>query len=435
MKRILLLSTVWLAFISAQAQPLLTLEEAVDLALQNSLGIQISKNELEIAVNNAEKGNAGYWPTVDLNAGGNLRLDNLNNQQFANGNEFNNTNVFSRGVNAGVALNWTIFDGKRMFATYDRLKELQAMGELQVRSTVERTVYDVSLAYFNIVRLQLQLKALELNMAVSAERAQLEKARAEVGKGTTLLAKQAQLDYNAMLTQQTQQQGMIAIAKVQLNRLLNRDAQEAFQVSDSIILKETPNLEAVKQAALSSNTELQVLKKSMVINEYILKEQEADKYPTIALNTNYGYAQNANSAGFQQFSNNIGLTGGFTLRWRLFDGGRVKRNIENTQMLIKNDQLAIRDAELQVHATLTEALLDYQQALKVAELETFNFELANESLFIVKERFRLGVASTLELKDAQTVFDQRANNKALALYQAKVAEINLMYLTGQLAVR
>lgn len=417
------------------SQPVLTLEEAVDIALKNSYGIQISKNELEIAVNNADRGNAGFWPTVDVNAGGNLRLDNFNNQKFANGNEFINTNVFSRGVNAGVALNWTIFDGKRMFAAYDRLKELQAMGELQVRAAVERTVYDVSLAYFDIVRIQLQLKAMDLNIAVSEERLKLEKNRADAGKGNQLLVKQAQLDLSQMKTQQAQLLHQAATAKVRLNQLLNRELNTAFEVEKNLVLADVPDTEALKQVALQNNTELQILKKSVDINTQILKEQEAEKYPTIALTTNYGYSQNANSAGFQQFSNNLGINGGFTFRWRVFDGGRVKRNIANTQLLIENEKLALQESSMMVHATIAQAVLDFKNALQIATMEDANYNLAGESLEIVKERFRLGVANNLELKDAQSAYEQSANRRALALYEAKVAEINLLFLTGQLAVK
>jgi outer membrane protein len=434
MLKAIIVLAVMLSTTSMNAQELLSLEDAIRNALDKSYGIQISKNEVAIAANNFDRGNAGFWPTVNLNAGGNLRLDNFNNQKLTTGAEFLNSNVFVRSANAGIGLEWTIFDGMRMFATYDKLREIKSMTELELRTAVEQTVFDVSLAYFNIVRLQLQLQALELNMAVNQERLQLEDAKAQVGKGNQLLVKQARLDRNSLQADYSKIANEIQVAKVQLNRLLTRDLNTHFAVTDSIVLMETPDIDLLKQKALQANTELQILKKSIQINQLTLKEQEAEKYPSIVLNSNYNYAQTANSAGFSIFNNSLGINGGLSVRWALFDGGRVKRNISNTKLQIDNDRLLLQDSELQVHATIQQAVMNYRNALTIANMEDENYQLATESLEIVKERFRLGVANTLELKDAQTVYDQSANRRALALYDAKIAELNLRFLTGQMAV-
>lgn len=436
MKRLILYNFFSLFLMQGlSAQPLLTLEEAIDIALDKNYGIQISKNNLEVAANNATKGNAGYWPTIDLNAGGGFNWNTFSNQKLATGNDFNLKNQTTTLANGNVALSWTIFDGKRMFAAYERLQELQSMGELQVKAAVEQTVYDVSLSYFNIVSLQLQLDALDKNIGISEERLKLEKARFEVGKSNQLAAKQAQLDYNAMQAQRSTLTNLINVEKVSLNRLLTREIETEYTIADTIILQELQDLESLKQAALKSNTELQILEKATIISEAGLKEVKADKYPTITLNTAYGYNQTINSAGFSQSTNSLGLTSGVTMRWNLFDGGRVRRNIANAQLQIDNDKLTLQESQLNVNAAIQQAVFNFENALSIAKLEDENYRLASESLDIVKERFRLGVANTLELKDAQNVFDQSTNRRALALYNAKVAEINLQFLTGQLAVQ
>lgn len=436
MKRLLLINIFsWFLIQGLSAQPLLTLEEAIDIALDKSFGIRISKNQLEVATNNATKGNAGYWPTIDLNAGGGFNWNTFSNQKLSAGTDFNLKNQTTVLANSNVALNWVIFDGKRMFATYERLQELQSMGELQVKSAVEKTVYDVSLSYFNIVSLQLQLEAIDKNIEISAERLKLEKARFDVGKSNQLAAKQAQLDYNAMQAQRTNQMNLINVEKVILNQLLTRDVETPFIISDTIILQPILDIETLKTTALKSNTELQILEKSTIISEASLKEVQAAKYPTISLNTAYGYNQTVNSDGFTKSNNNLGLTSGLSLKWNLFDGGRVRRNISNAQLQIENDKIAIEESQLNVNSTIQQAVLNFENALSVAKLEEENFILATESINIVKERYRLGVANTLELKDAQNVFDQSTTRRALALYNAKVAEINLQFLTGQLAVQ
>jgi outer membrane protein TolC len=414
------------------AQDILTLDSAIAIALENNYGIKISKNELEIASNNAVKANAGYWPTVTFDGGGTVRFDNLQNQKFSNGSEFNNTNVNSRALNASVNLNWTIFDGKKMFATYERLQELQAIGEINLKESVQNAVYDVMLTYYDIVRLKLQLKALEQNMSVSAERLNLEKMRAQLGKGTQLLVTQADLDYKTQTTTKVQQENAITNAKVRLNQLLARKIDVIFDVTDSIPLNCYPEFEVYKAQAIASNSQLQILRKNIIIQEKILKEQAAEKLPTIGINAGYGYNQSANSAGFSQSSNNLGLNGGLSIRWNLFDGGRVKRNLNNTKIAIENQKLSLDQSTIEMESAILQACNDLTNAKDVARLEEENFTLAQQSIAIIQERFKMGVANTLELKDAQNVFDNATIRRSVALYQAKVAEINLLFLTSRL---
>lgn len=434
MKQLLLINIFFGGlFFGANAQSVLTSEEAIEIALGNSFGIKISKNDLKIAENNATKGNAGFWPTIDWNTSGGFNWNTFSNQKLSTGNDFQLKNQTTNLINSNVALNWTIFDGKRMFATYEKLQELQSMGELQVQSTIEKTIFDVSLNYFTIVSLQLQLKALEQNIQISEERLNLEKARFEVGKSNALSAKQAQLDLNAMLAQKEQQISAIQIQKVALNQLLARDPNTIYEVVDTIQLSAIGVLEELKEKAFVNNTEIQIQEKNRRISELGLKEVKSEKYPSIILNTAYGYNQTINSAGFSQSTNSLGLTTGLSVRWNLFDGGRVRRNISNMEIVIENDQLLLDEMQMNVHASIQQALIQYENALKVAQIEEENYSLAMESLSIVQERYRLGVANTLELKDAQNVFDQSTNRRVLALYNAKVAEINLDYLTGQLS--
>lgn len=433
----LLHKTISLVFISfaisaVSAQETLSLDSAVSIALDKNFGIKISRNDLSIAENNATKGNAGFWPTVTFDGGGTFRFDNIQNQNLANGTEFSNTNVLVRNLNAGVNLNWTIFDGKKMFATYERLQELKGLSETQLKAQVENTVYNVMLTYYDIVRQKIQLNALLQNIAVSEERLQLEKNRKDFGKGTQLAVTQAELDLKTQYSGRLQQQNAIANAKVLLNQLLSRPAETTFEVSDSIPLTLAGDFESLKNKAFAENTQLRILERNTLIQEKMLKEMQADKLPVIAVNAGYGYSQSANSAGFNKSSNNLGLNTGLTLRWNLFDGGRVKRNIANTQLSIENQRLSQEQAKNELESSILQAVQDFNNAREVAQLEEENFALARQSIQIVQERFRMGVANTLELKDAQNVLDAATIRRSVALYQAKLAEINLLFLTGQL---
>ena len=140
------------SFISASGRtqrpelPLLSLEEALTIALEQNYGVRIARNATMIADNNAQGikglGAAGMLPNINLNGGWNESRDNVR-QQFFNGNLQERAGARTDRANASVQLNWTLFDGLQMFAQQDRLHELQQQSDLALRQAIENTIAQV----------------------------------------------------------------------------------------------------------------------------------------------------------------------------------------------------------------------------------------------------------------------------------------------------
>ena len=120
----------------AEAQQLFDLKRCIETGLEQNYSIRIIRNEQQISDNNATPGNAGYLPTVDMSGGfsGNIN-NNRNSPQDGSIEKANGIN--SETGNVGLNVNWTVFDGFGIQAEYSRLKELQRMGELNTRMTIE----------------------------------------------------------------------------------------------------------------------------------------------------------------------------------------------------------------------------------------------------------------------------------------------------------
>ena len=140
------------------------------------------------------KGNAGFLPNINLVASETPSFGYLN-QKLSSGTEINRTNL-TNNVTAGIQLAWVLYDGKRMYLELDRLRELQGIGEINLRIRSEQIVYDVMRAYFNIVRNQELYNSLEEQMNFFEERFRISQTRLEVGKGNQLDVYQAQTDLN-----------------------------------------------------------------------------------------------------------------------------------------------------------------------------------------------------------------------------------------------
>ncbi len=169
MKPIFLIVILSLFILNTYSQEVLTLEQAVEIGLKNNYSIQISKNESVMTANDVFIGNAGMLPSVNLNATQNNSIIN-SEQVFATGQEQSRKNAKSNALTAGVALNWTLFDGLGMFVTYEKLQQLRDMGELNARVSIEAAVESIINTYYAAVMQKQMLKVIRQNMDISTER-------------------------------------------------------------------------------------------------------------------------------------------------------------------------------------------------------------------------------------------------------------------------
>ena len=168
-----------------RAQGVLTLQQAVEIALKNNYSITIAKTQADIAKKNNTLGNAGFSPSLSVNANGSYSSNNTH-QEYASGLLINSNGVVSNGVNSALVLNWTIFDGMKMFATHNKLKELQAMGDLNAKIEIENAVSRIMLAYYDIVRQQQMIRATNEAIKLNEERQKISEKKFEIGSASKL---------------------------------------------------------------------------------------------------------------------------------------------------------------------------------------------------------------------------------------------------------
>jgi outer membrane protein len=418
-------------FSFAQAQERMDIKQAIELGLKNNYAITIARNESEIAKNNYTPGNAGFLPQLSLNASGSLS-DNNTKQNYSSGLVVNKDGVRSNGFNSGVALNWTIFDGMKMFATYDKLKVLKEMGELEARAEVESTVSKIILAYYEIIRQKQLMKTIEDGMDVYAERVKIANAKLEIGSGNKADLLQAKVDMNEQRSALLKQKTNIANAKAQLNNLLARDIQTTFEVPDSIAIGYDPKYEEVKNNLSKQNVSIQLAQRNSLVAKYTLKEIGSQRYPRIGLNAGYNFTRSENQAGFVLLNQNLGLNTGFTASWLLFNGLNTQRQYRNAKMELVNYELLYANAKYEAETQLLLAYNKLQDAMQVLNLERENEALAKENVAIALERFRLGSSTSIELKEAQKSLLDAGSRLVIARYDAATAETELKRLDGTL---
>ncbi len=413
------------------AQEVLTPREAVKIALKNNYSIQIAKNEQKITENNYAAGKTAFLPTLDAN--GNYTKSSTNTKlKFFDGRSINQNNAKSTNMSAGATLNWTIFDGLKMFAAFGRLKEMRKNGELNFKSTVENNITDVLSTYYNIVAQQQVLEVISKNIALSQERVRIAQSKLEYGSGSKFDLLQAQVDLNSDKASLMKGQNDLSSLKIKLDELLGRESGTEFVVQDTIEIDTLLSMDNLKPKVEKENSQLQLAKQNENISKIDLKLAQSDLFPKISLNLGYDFNKSESQAGFVESSQNTGLNYGITASFNIFNGLDTRRQIENAQVNIYTSKTQFKQVNNQVHSNLLNTFRRYKNSLELISLDTENLKVAEENVSIALEKIKLGNITPLEFRETQTKMLSAKSNLVSAQYDAKVAEIELLKLSGQL---
>lgn len=412
-------------------QEVLTLEDAIRIGLEQNYSIQIAENEADIAGNNADLGNAGFLPSLNANGSYSGRVENTK-QAFASNDIPDRTTdgAESASLQAGASLNWTIFDGLKMFTTYEKLQELKQLGDVQARVQIESTVSTIIRTYSNIVQQQKTLDLLESTLNVSQQRIDIAQTKLDLGSGSRYELLQARADYNADKAAVIRQQTQLEDAKIQLNNLLSRDPTTAYNVTDAFQIDSGMARDELINQAMQNNAGLIRARTNATVADLNLEEIKAERYPEIGLQFGYGYNRNESGGGFIEFNQSSGINYGITATFNLFDGFDVSRRTQNARIQQRNTDLALEDARQQVQAQIASTYQQYEQSLNLITLEEENLQYAKESLEIALERFEQGSINSIELREAQRTYQAAENRLINAQYEAKITETELRRLGG-----
>ena len=412
------------------AQQLLTIDDAVFIGLENNYGIQISRNVAEQAGNNYSYGLYNFLPSVSLST---ARSEQVSDSEFIAGGEARSTSgARSSNTNAAVNLSWTLFDGFRMFAAYDQLGMLRDISDQELRLNMELLVANISFAYYNIIRINEQLKILENNLDVSQERIEIEETKVDLGSGSEYDLLQARTDLNADRAAYIRERNRLSEAKIYLNELLARQPDTAFGITDEINVNRDLAREELYHKIITENTELALARMQKDLTGLEVRQIRGERYPEISLTSGYSFNRSENDGGFIRFNETTGFSVGISARVAIFDGANITRRIQNARINHRNAELSIEMQKLRLESDFEAVYRAYLNAIELVDLEEENFSIAEETLDIALERFRLGSISSLEFREAQRTFLQAENRLINTKYDAKVAETELLQLSGEL---
>jgi outer membrane protein TolC len=413
------------------AQSVLTLEDAIAITLENNFDIRIAKNDLQIDQENVSIGNAGMLPRVNGTITNNNTVLNID-QTFVNGDEVEIDGAKNLNLNFGVGLEWTIFDGFRMFARHNQLKELQKLGETELKFNVLTRVSEVYDTYHILVNQQHLIRSLDSIITVSEFRLKTAQTRFTIGKASKLEVLNAEVDYNADVSAKIRLNEQYAISKIALNQLLVRPSETDFIVADVILIDESLKLADLLALAQEQNPELQIQYINKKIQEYELKQVKAARLPSLSLSTGYNLIRSETPFGFVTQSTGRNFNYGFTASMNIFDGFNQNRNERTSKIQLENTQLLIDRQKQAVTAQISSIYQSYLSNLALLEMEQKNEKIARQNLEITLDKFKIGTISPVEFRTAQVNYANAIIRLTNAQLLAKQTEISLKEIAGNL---
>jgi len=434
MKHFRLAILAFLCPILAQAQQIITLEEAIQQGITKQYSIQISRQKERIAANENSLGNAGFLPTITGSASKNYTISGLD-QSFFGGVRppLVQSGVNSNSGNAGVAMAWTLYDGQGMFIMRDRFKELQNLGAKQTETNIENLIALISTTYYDIIRQNLRVNNFKKGLEISNDRLKLAKDRYEVGQGSKVDYYSAQVDFNEDKALLIAQEQSFTNTKIGFNTLLVKDYKADFQINNTIDLLPKLTLSELKISALSQNPTLIGAILTKKISDLDTKNLQSQQKPQIDLLAGYNMNSVANGAGFgvEKGSSDV-FNYGLRATINIFDGYNQKRRIQNAKINAEIAAIQIEDLKNALLSALERTYVTYENSMNLIQLETENYAIAKQNIDIAFDRFKVGIATSYELREVQRNAVAAETRLIEAKYAAKSAEIELIRLSGNL---
>lgn len=433
-KKIILIIILILFFNQLKGEDILTLDEAISTGLINNYSVKISRNHLTMSENSFSYGNAGFFPLVELTGTQTYSVSN-SLQEYVSGDILEREGARASNLNAGIGFNWVLFNGFRISNQYKMLREQNMVSQYELSYTIENTIADIIIAYYDIVRLQQHIRTTESAIEILDDRLRLAEERFNIGSASRLEVSQSKADINNEKSELLRLNQQLTEAKMHLNTIMGRLHDVNYNVTDTIIVDKVLEFNELNENFLKNNPELNIQRKRQILSNINLNLEKSHRYPEIGFIAGYNYTDSRSEAGFIISNQTTGMQYGLTARFTIFDGFRTNTAVQNAKIEYENQELELEFLNRQLSSHLASQFLAYRSNIETAELEAENLQLVRENVEIAMEQYRQGLITGLELREAQRMLLNVESRLTNSLFAAKANETKLLSMGGMLVGR
>lgn len=439
-KGIALIIVGFLITVTAQAQEAtggekISLQEAIDIALENNYQLKVAKNNLELSDKQIRSEKADYLPSLNASMSGSKRVGRNFNQDLGR-IVTDATNSFGGNVSAGLPL-FSGFENLHSLKSsrYDKQSE-----EQNVERVRENIIFD---AAYNYLQYILDQKVLEIDREnLAASRKTLEQVRAQVEVGSRpkvdLYDQESTVANDELAVVNSENQ--LESSRLQLIQTLQIDPRKDYEfvtpeIDTQSVESTTYELDQLISTALENRADLKREQFSIRSIKHQLSATKGSLYPSLSFDASLGSSYSDGipfSFQDQFFDQNIQRSYGLSLSIPIFSNLSRSTNVQSQEIQYKNAQLNLRETELQIVQDVTQAYNDYKSYFKELESSEKALRAAERSYQTQKQRYEVGAGTLIELSDANARYVEAQSNRAQALFRLIFQQQLLDYYIGKL---
>jgi outer membrane protein TolC len=430
---------VWIAFVPKVivAQQQITLQEAFELAVENNHDIRVQMIRRDQSANSVFRGGAGQLPSLGIvgdaefsRNDADLEIANFDTDGPSQIESISIDGSESKVYNAALQLNYTLFDGFRGRYRFQQLQSQNESTKLNTRIAIENTLLGVADAYLSVLSEQDNVDILRQNLEISQNRLDRVRGDRRSGTATNLDVLNAEVNYNADVIELSAAEVELEAATRLLLFQLGLENEQSVEPTNDFQTNQNLELQVLMNSAMSQNAAILLAEEQQSNAELGRSISKAARYPNISLRGSYGYFRQEIDASNLPKLETLGFTAGVTLRYNIFNGRQVQREIENRQLDVQSVSIQLESIQQEVQTEVQNVFARYRNTLQQLELAEINVETAQRNFDNSNEAFRLGQISSIELREAQLNLRNemlRRNNLSFAVKQQ---ELSLMVLSG-----
>lgn len=433
---------------NAQEVRTITLQDAIDISLENNYQLKQAENNLDLANESIKNEYGDFLPSLNGSVSGTRTAG----QQFVQ-DQVDFVDVTSKSVSGRIGASMTIFEGFNNINSLRQSKQEKLSSQEELQRAKEEVIFNTASRYLQVLLDMELLEIAEENLDNSRQQLEQVQAQVEVGSRPTvdLYNQEAQVASDELSV--TQQENSLKYSKLVLIRQLQIDPQGTYEFTTPEIENEVGqsssqsyNVNELIDQALLNRSDLKSEIASIRSLKYQLQITQGSLYPTISadasLSTRYSdqYRIQDENMNFvdvdfsdQFFDQQINRSVGFSINIPIFQNWNRMYNIQSAKIQLKNAELNYDNSKLQVIQEVTQAYNDYTSYIKQLDAAEKSLRASEKAFETQQERYNVGSSTLIELSDAQANYTSAQSEYTQALYNLVFQEKLLDYYLGKLS--
>jgi len=310
---------------------------------------------------------------------------------------------------------------------YRAVEQSEKATELSAQDARDIIVLAVTNGYLGITSSAASVESIRAQVTTAQATYQQAVDRHTSGLAARIDVTRSQVELQTQQQRLTAQETDLAKRKIDLGRAIGLGPGQEFSLSENLPYAPLTSLtvdQALTRAAMN-RPDLKAAQAQVEAAELVHKAALAEKYPTAEFNADYGVIGTAPQNSHGTFA----VTG--TLRVPVFQGGRVRGDVEQADAALQQRRLEYDDLRAEVDAQVRQAFLDLNSAASLVSVAESSRSLAQETLSQARDRFAAGVADTIEVVQAQESVATAEQQYIASLLAHNLAKASLARAMGQ----